>query len=71
MESLFMAMCLYPNVQRKAQVELDLVLGERLPEFNDRPNLPYLNAIVKETMRWQLVTPIGALIVMIACKGVR
>ncbi|KAF9442390.1 cytochrome P450 [Macrolepiota fuliginosa MF-IS2] len=54
-----MAMCLYPEAQKKAQAELDNVLGGRLPEFNDRPNLPYINAMVKESMRWQLVLPLG------------
>jgi len=54
-----MAMCLYPEAQKKAQAELDVVLRGRLPEFNDRPNLPYINAMVKESMRWQLVVPLG------------
>jgi hypothetical protein len=56
-----MAMALYLDAQNKAQVELDSVLGGRLPEFNDRPNLPYVNAMVKESMRWQLVAPLGML----------
>ncbi|KAJ3561433.1 hypothetical protein NP233_g10196 [Leucocoprinus birnbaumii] len=55
----FMAMCLFPEVQRKAQAELDSVLDGRLPEFDDRPSLPYINAIVKENMRWQLVLPLA------------
>jgi cytochrome P450 len=46
-----MAMALYPGVQKKAQEELDSVLTGRLPEFNDRPNLLYINAVVKEIMR--------------------
>jgi cytochrome P450 len=54
-----MAMCLYPVVQKKAQAELDQVLIGRLPDFNDRDNLPYINAIVKESMRWQPVGPLG------------
>jgi len=54
-----MAMALYPQAQKKAQEELDRVIGNRLPEFNDRPNLPYINAMVKESLRWQLVTPLG------------
>jgi len=54
-----MAMCLYPEVQKRAQAELDSVLGGRLPEFNDRPNLPYIDAVMKESMRWQQVTPLG------------
>jgi cytochrome P450 len=54
-----MAMALYPEVQKKAQAELDRVLGGRLPEFNDRPHLPYLNALIKEAGRWQPVAPLG------------
>jgi len=54
-----MAMALYPDAQKKAQEELDKVIGNRLPEFNDRPNLPYINAMVKESLRWQLVAPLG------------
>ncbi|KXN89170.1 O-methylsterigmatocystin oxidoreductase [Leucoagaricus sp. SymC.cos] len=58
-QGFFMAMALYPEVQRKAQEELDRVLNGRFPEFNDRPSLPYINAMVKESMRWQLVTPLA------------
>ncbi|KAF8531502.1 cytochrome P450 [Gautieria morchelliformis] len=48
-----LAMVLYPDVQKKAQAELDSVVGhERLPEFSDRPHLPYIEAIVKEVFRW-------------------
>jgi len=54
-----MAMALYPDVQKKAQEELDKVIGNRLPEFNDRPNLPYVNGMVKESLRWQLVAPLA------------
>ncbi|KXN81911.1 O-methylsterigmatocystin oxidoreductase [Leucoagaricus sp. SymC.cos] len=57
--SFFLAMCLYPDVQKKAQSELDQVLNGRLPEFNDRPSLPYINAIVKEASRWYLVLPLA------------
>lgn len=55
-----MAMILFPDVQRKAQKELDRVVGSnRLPNFDDRENLPYINAIVKEALRWWPVTPMG------------
>ena len=53
-------MALYPEVQKKAQAEIDAVVGpDRLPEFEDRPSLPYINAVIKEMMRWNLVTPLG------------
>ncbi|KAL9712265.1 hypothetical protein Ac2012v2_005343 [Leucoagaricus gongylophorus] len=58
-QSFFMAMALHPQVQKKAQEELDKVIGNRLPEFNDRPNLPYINAMVKESLRWQPVVPLA------------
>ncbi|KAM5544325.1 hypothetical protein V8D89_001985 [Ganoderma adspersum] len=56
----FLAMALYPEVQRKAQKELDAVVGtKRLPDFSDQPSLPYVAAIVKELLRWHPTTPIG------------
>ncbi|PIL25374.1 cytochrome P450 [Ganoderma sinense ZZ0214-1] len=60
MGAFFVAMALYPEVQKKAQQELDRVVGaERLPDFSDRPSLPYVNAIVKELLRWHPATPMG------------
>nr|BED43014.1 cytochrome P450 monooxygenase [Trametes versicolor] len=60
LRAFFLAMAMYPDVQKKAQAELDRVLGQtRLPEFEDRGNLPYLNAVVKELTRWHVVAPIG------------
>lgn len=51
---------MYPEVQKKAHEELDRVIGSgRLPEFEDRKSLPYLTAILKEVLRWHVVTPIG------------
>ena len=53
-------MALYPEVQKKAQAEIDAVVGpNRLPDFHDRPFLPYINAVVKESSRWNLVSPLG------------
>ena len=53
-------MALYPEVQKKAQAEIDAVVGpNRLPDFHDRPSLPYINAVVKESSRWNLVGPLG------------
>jgi cytochrome P450 len=51
---------MYPEVQKKAQAEIDAVVGpNRLPDFDDRPFLPYINAVIKESMRWHLVLPMG------------
>jgi len=56
----FLAMILYPEVAAKAQEELDDIVGsERLPTFEDRPHLPYVNAFIKEVLRWNSVTPLG------------
>ncbi|KAH9903304.1 cytochrome P450 [Cubamyces lactineus] len=61
-EGLFLAMSLYPEAQEKARAELDTVVGsDRMPNFNDRKSLVYVNAIVKEALRWHNVTPIGVL----------
>ncbi|KDR69251.1 hypothetical protein GALMADRAFT_104206 [Galerina marginata CBS 339.88] len=55
----FVAMLSFPEVQQKAQAELDRVLRGRLPEFSDEADLPYLSALVKEVLRWKPVTPIA------------
>ena len=53
-------MAIHPDIMRQAQEELDRVVGRsRLPEFSDREDLPYINALVKETMRWNLVLPLS------------
>ena len=53
-------MTLYPEVQNKAQEELDRVVGsDRLPGFQDRDDLPYINAICLELLRWLPAVPLG------------
>ncbi|KAH9849795.1 cytochrome P450 [Lenzites betulinus] len=60
LQTFFLAMALYPEVQRKAQAELDAVIGtDRLPEFADQDSLPYIHAVVQECLRWQNVFPLG------------
>lgn len=55
-----LAMAKFPDVQRKAQDEIDRVVGtDRLPNFEDREKLPYIDALVKEAMRWWPVAPMG------------
>ncbi|VDC07365.1 unnamed protein product [Peniophora sp. CBMAI 1063] len=55
----FMAMALYPDVQKKAQHELDSVLCGALPTLVDRTRLPYTTALVSEVFRWHPAVPLG------------
>ncbi|KAL0952770.1 hypothetical protein HGRIS_006998 [Hohenbuehelia grisea] len=49
-----------PSVARKAQEQLDAVLGQqRLPNHDDRDSLPYIDAIFREDMRWRPPVPLG------------
>ena len=53
-----LAMVAYPDVQQRAQEELDSVVGRtRIPTFSDLPHLPYIRAMVKEALRWRPVAP--------------
>ena len=40
-----------PEVMKKAQRELDDVLGDRMPTFEDIPKLQYIRLIVSESLR--------------------
>ena len=60
MAAFFLAMSMFPDVQRKAQEEIDRVVGPgRLPTPSDRENLPYVNAVVEEAQRWHPIAPMG------------
>jgi len=60
MACLFLSLVLSPHVQKRAQAELDVVVGrDRLPTLDDRPRLPYIEAICRELLRWQIVVPLG------------
>ncbi|KAF9480959.1 cytochrome P450 [Pholiota conissans] len=54
------AMAEFPEVQRKAQEEIDRVIGhDKLVTFEDEASLPYIHAICREVFRWRPVTPLG------------
>ena len=53
-------MLLYPDVQKKAQKQLDEVAGDHLPTMDDEAQLPYIRACMKETLRWMPTTILGA-----------
>ncbi|KAL6892167.1 cytochrome P450 [Trichoderma evansii] len=57
-----LAMVLFPEVQKRAQEEIDNVIGttpNRLPQFEDKERLPYVSAVAKELIRWFSVVPIS------------
>ena len=53
-------MLMNPAAQDQAQAEIDRVIGtDRLPIFDDEPNLPYVSALSKELLRWEQGAPFG------------
>ncbi|EKM78269.1 hypothetical protein AGABI1DRAFT_41713 [Agaricus bisporus var. burnettii JB137-S8] len=53
-------MLLNPEVLRKAQEEIDRVVGRtRQPDFGDMESLPYIDALCKEVLRWRPIGPLG------------
>lgn len=55
-----LAMVLNPDKMKKAQAEIATVVGpDRLPNFKDYEALPYIVALVKETLRWKPIVPLG------------
>ena len=57
MSAMFLAMTLFPEVQKKAQAEIDAIIGpDRLPTLSDRQSLPYMEAVLKEIHRWHPVS---------------
>lgn len=55
-----LAMVENPHIWKRAQAEIDAIVGiDRLPEFDDRSSLPYIDAIIREVLRWRPVFPLG------------
>jgi cytochrome P450 len=53
-------MAVHPEIQKKAQRELDQLLGgDRLPTLADQDDLPYISALLKEIYRWHVPLPIS------------
>ncbi|KLO09947.1 cytochrome P450 [Schizopora paradoxa] len=60
LETFLFAMTLNPAIFRRLQNEIDSVIGQdRLPLLTDMPNLTYLEAVLKETLRWNAILPLG------------
>ncbi|KAM5532989.1 hypothetical protein V8D89_013331 [Ganoderma adspersum] len=59
-QSFFLAMAMHPEAQKQAQAELDAVVGPgRMPDFSDWKSLVYVDALIKEVLRWHTVAPLG------------
>jgi len=55
-----LAMMAHPEFQQCAQDQLDNVVGRsRTPTFADAPNLPYIHALIRESLRWRPTLPFG------------
>ncbi|KAJ7446928.1 cytochrome P450 [Mycena galericulata] len=60
LESFILALTMHPSAQKKAQAEIDRVVGtDRLPNFGDRENLPYVEGLYLEVMRANPIGPLG------------
>lgn len=54
------AMTKFPEILKKAQKEMDSVVGQdRSPAWSDYEKLPYIATCVKEAQRWRPVVPIA------------
>lgn len=57
---LMIAILQFPEVQEEAQKELDSVVGrDRLPTWEDRDNLVYIEALIREVLRWRPMVPLS------------
>ncbi|KAF5379873.1 hypothetical protein D9757_007199 [Collybiopsis confluens] len=60
LETFVLATSVHPDKQRKAQAEIDRMSGsDRLPTYEDRPQLPYIESILKEVYRRNPIAPIA------------
>lgn len=62
LSTFFFIMTLHPSIQSRAQAEVDSFIGrDRLPTVEDfeRGELKYVDALIKEVLRWAPVAPLG------------
>ena len=56
LHTFFLAMLLYPDIQARARRELETALGaDHLPSFEDFGSVPYIDALIRELLRWRPV----------------
>ena len=59
LSTFLLVLVLHPEIQKKAQAEIDQMLKGALPTFEDQESLPYVTAVFKEALRWKPVAPLG------------
>ncbi|KAG1745097.1 cytochrome P450 [Suillus paluster] len=60
LQTFLMAMVLYPDIQARAREELNQVVShDKIPCIDDKASLPYLDAILREVLRWFPPVPLG------------
>ncbi|KAG8708698.1 hypothetical protein FRC11_006243 [Ceratobasidium sp. 423] len=59
LRTFILAMAMHPDIQAKAQAEIDSAIGTRLPELADQDALPYVLCIIKEALRWKISLPLA------------
>jgi cytochrome P450 len=59
MQSFVLAALTYPDAVKGAQKQLDDIMGDTFPTFEDRARLPIVEALAKETLRWRPVSAGG------------
>ncbi|TFL04704.1 cytochrome P450 [Pterulicium gracile] len=59
LRTFFLIMVLHPEIQAKAQAEIDSIVRGRLPTFADMDALPYVSALIKEVLRWAPIVPLA------------
>ncbi|XP_018495238.1 cytochrome P450 2J6 [Galendromus occidentalis] len=51
----------FPDVRKKVQSEIDRVIGDRSPVWDDNKSMPYTMAVIWEVFRWKPINPINIL----------
>ncbi|KAG1805252.1 cytochrome P450 [Suillus variegatus] len=60
LQAFLLAMMLHPDIQSRARAEIDQAVGhDSIPCLDDRASLPYLDAILREVLRWNPPAPLG------------
>lgn len=59
LSAFFLAMTLYPEVQKRAQKHIKQSVPNRLPTVDDYDSLPYIRVLLRELMRWAPAVPLG------------